>query len=398
MTLRRRTFERRLSLHFGLGEFARAEAICRDAFRTAARTKDRPAAIAALGNLAGALRSQGRFDEAVNALRRALSWIVPEGSQLRRCLLTTSLGMVQAHRGHGDSAQRLYAQARSLAEGFGLREGPRVKPRSTEQSDPLYTQFQGLARALGRYAESRIDAERALLLATNAPQPAREAAALLALGLLAGELGLIAGARAALALARRATAEVGDRRFESAILQALGENATQAGDAALARQRFAEALELRRKIGYRPGVCESLLALGQVHAMVRDVDGARVCLEEALELAPTLEMPGIAALARATAALLHAREGRADRAREQLEKAHSVLGSDGPLSVASRAEGLYFAAMAAEALGDAEAAGVYMWQAYDLVQEMAERMAPAQRHAFLTGTSPNREIVAAVAE
>jgi len=396
-TLRRRTFERRLSLHFGLGEFARAEVICRAALRTATRAKDRPGAIAALGNLGGALRSMGRFDDAVNALRRALSWVVPEASPLRRCLLTTSLGMVQVHRGHVASAQRLYLQARAIAEDFGMRSGPKVTVPKSADEDSLRVQFVGLSRALGRYAESRVDAERTLLLSTSAPQPVREAAALLALGLLAGHLDQLGDARAALTQAHAATEAAGDQRFAGAILQALGENAVRARDADLARQRYAEALELRRKIGHRPGVCESLLALGQVAAMSGDLEAARPYLDEALDLAPALEMPGIAALARATAALLYAREGHRARARAELEEAHRALGGEAPLSVSSRAEGLYFAGMAAKALDDDDAYSVYMWQAYDLVQEMAERMSSDHRQAFLTGTSPNREIVAAVA-
>ncbi len=395
--LKRRTFERRLALHFGLGEFARADVICREALRTATRAKDRTAAIAALGNLGGALRSLGRFDDAVNALRRALSWVVPEGSVLRRCLLTTSLGMVQVHRGHVASAQRLYLQARQIAEGFGMRSGPAVRVATREDEDAVHAQFVGLSRALGRYAESRVDAERTLLLSTAAPQSVREAAALLALGLLAGQLDQFGDARAALTQALAATVKAGEQRFQGAILQALGENAVRAGDAELARSRYAEALELRRKIGHRPGVCESLLALGQVAAMSGDVEAARPYLDEALDLAPALEMPGIAALARATAALLYAREGQHARARAELEEAHRALGGDAPLSISSRAEGLYFAGMAAKALQDDETHAVYLWQAYDLVQEMAERMAPDQRQAFLTATSPNREIVAAVA-
>ena len=396
-TLQRRTLERRLSLHFGLGEFPRAEVVCREAFKTVTRSKDRAAAIAALGNLGGALRSQGRFDDAVNALRRALSWVVPEADPLRRCLLTTSLGLVQVARGHVPSAQRLYLQARAIAESFGLRAGERVRIPKAQDTASLRYQFAGLARALGRYAESRVDAERTLLLATNLPTVAREGAALLALGLLAGHLDQLGDARAALELARERAAEAGDRRFESAIVQALGESAVQAMDTERARHHFAHALGIRRSIGYRPGVCESLLALGQVAAMGGDVDAARLHVEEALELAPALEMPGIAALAGATAALLYAREGRRDHARKELEQAHRALGGDGPLSVSSRAEGLYFAAMASRALGDEDTCRAYMWQAYDLVQEIAERLPADQRAQFLKGTSPNREIVTAVA-
>ena len=179
------------------------------------------------------------------------------------------------------------------------------------------------------------------------------------------------------------------------MLHALGENAVQSRDPDRASQRFTEALDLRRKIRYRPGVCETLLALGQLAALGGAVDAARSYLDEAMEVAPYLEMPGIAALARATAALLYAREGRPDRAREELEQVQLALG-EGPLTVSSRAEGLYFAALAAQALGDEDAYDTYMWRAYDLIQEVAQNMKGDERAAFLRNISPNREIVAAV--
>jgi tetratricopeptide (TPR) repeat protein len=204
-----------------------------------------------------------------------------------------------------------------------------------------------------------------------------------------------ADARGCLLGALDACREVGDSRFEAAILHALGENALAARDAEQARSDFTEALELRRKIGYRPGVCETLLALGQLAAMTVGVEAARPYLEEATELAPALNMPAIAALARATAALLFAKEGRRDRARTELQHAQDALAAAGPLSVSSRAEGLYFAALAARALGDEEAYRTHMQEAWRTVQAIAEHLPPDQRKTFLTGASPNREIVAA---
>lgn len=397
--LQRRVFERRLALHFQLGDFALAEEICREAFRDASRDKRRDDAIAAIGNLAGAMRCQGRYDEAVNVLRRALSWVQPVGidNDLKRCLLITSLGLVQFNRGHVPSAQRLFLQGREMAGRFGMTKGEPMKVARTKFDDDFRKQFAGLARALGRYVESRIDAERTLLLGSALPKSTREAAVLLALGVLAGHLGQLGDARAALLAAVDRARMSDDARFESAVLEALGENAVQAGDTELARRRFGEALKLRRKIGYRPGCCESLLALGQVAALGGDDEAARTYLREASELAPMLEMPGIAALAGATAALLHAREGRRDKARIELEEAHRALGGGSALSVSSRAEGLYFAGLAARALGDEDVCQVYLWQAYEIIQEVADHMASDQRQAFLTKTSPNREIVAEIA-
>jgi len=379
-----------------LGEHSVAERICRDALKDASRRKNHEGAVAAIANLAGALRAQGRFDDAVNSLRRCLSWLVRRDSVLRRTLIMTSLGLVQAHRGHIGPAQRLYLQARELAGDLGMGDTVRVTVPPADKDDPLREQLAGLTRALGRYAESRIDAERTLLLGTLVTRTLREAAVLLSLGLLAGELGLLGDARAALEAAREKCQGAGDVRFESAMVQALGENAMAARDPSRARQCFAEALALRRRIGYRPGICESLVALGQVAATERDVAAARLCLDEASELADVLQMPGIEALCGATLALLHAREGQMEQARRGLASAHRALGVDGPVSVASRAEGLYFAAQAARALGDEDAFRTYLWQAYDVLQDVAAPMAAEERHRFLKGTSPNKEIVGLV--
>lgn len=394
--LERRILDARIAMQFQLGSFGEAVATCREALRIASRRKDYDGAVAALGNLAGALRAVGRYSAAASAARRALSWVMHTPSTYRRSVLLTTLGMVAFNRGAERAAQRLFLQALELAREFKIPRIATVKSGRAALDDTARQEYAGLSRALGRYAESRIDGERLLLLDTGMPRRIKEAASLLALGVLAGHLDRLTDARALLQGALDACREEGDQRFESAVLHALGENAVQARDPDLARQRFMESLELRRKIGYRPGVCETLLALGQLAALGGAVEAARSYLDEAMEVAPHLEMPGIAALSRATAALLYAREGRPDLARGELEQAQSALGA-GPLTVSSRAEGLYFAALAARALGDEEAYDTYMWRAYDLIQEVAQGMSADERTAFLTATSPNREIVAAVA-
>jgi hypothetical protein len=85
-----------------------------------------------------------------------------------------------------------------------------------------------------------------------------------------------------------------------------------------------------------------------------------------------------------------------DAARAELEQARIVLADAGPLSVSSRAEGLYFAALAARALGDEDACRSHMQAAWRTIRAIADRLPPSEREAFLTGSSPNREITAAV--
>ena len=392
--LARRVAERRLVAHFRLGRFEQAAAVCLEAFELAERDGDRDAAIAALGNLAGANRSLGRYDEAAAALQRALSEKLPAESRLRRCLLLGALGMVECQRGRRRQAQIHFLEAVRVAQAFGIRASGNLSA-SHPPDDTMREQFAGLARALGRYAESRIDGERMLLVDSTLPQRLQEAAALLSIGVLASHLDMLADARGCLLGALDACREGGDLRFEAAVLHALGENALAARDGEQSRRDFVAALEIRRKIAYRPGVCETLLALGQIATMEGDVEAARTFLEEATELAPALDLPAIAALARATAAMLYAKEGRRDRARAELEAARLALADAGPMSVSSRAEGLYFAALAARALGDAEAAHSHMQAAWRTVREIADRMPPAERAAFLA-TSPNKEIAADV--
>jgi tetratricopeptide (TPR) repeat protein len=393
--LLRRVRDLRLTFHFHVGDYAAAADACRDAFEDSAATGDKEGALAALGNLACALRSLGRFDEAAAHLERALAEFLPEGSGVRRCLLIGSLGLVDLHRGRTRAAQRRFLEARAVAVRFGIPEPGRLAP-ARPPDDGLREQFVGLSRALGRYAESRIDAERMLLLDTSLPRRLGEAAALLELGLLATLLEMTTEARACLLGSLAAARDASDARFEAAVLHALGENALQADDLDMARSDFARALELRRRIGYRPGTCESLLALGQLAAIRGELADARPLFDEASELAPALQMPAIAALARASRALLYAREGRRDAARAELEQARIVLADAGPLSVSSRAEGLYFAALAARALGDEDACRAHMQAAWRTIRAIADRLPPSEREAFLTGSSPNREITAAV--
>jgi tetratricopeptide (TPR) repeat protein len=393
--LRRRVRDLRLVFHFQVGDYAAAADACRDAFEESLAAGDRPAALAALGNLACAERSLGRFDAAAGHLERALAEFVGPEQALRRCLILGSLGTVEFHRGRARAAQRHLLEATRLAAPLGIVEAPPFTP-SPAPADGLRDQFVGLSRALGRYAESRIDGERMLLVETALPRRLQDAAALLSLSVLAGLLGMTRDARGCLLGAVDACREVGDFRFEASLHHALGENALQATDLDLARENFTYALDMRRRIGYRPGVCESLLALGQLAVICGELDAARPLLEEAMELAPALQMPAIAALSRATSALLHAREGRPDRARTELERAREALAAAGPLSVSSRAEGLYFAALAARALGDEDACQSHMLAAWRTIREIADRMAPPERRAFLTSASPNREITAAV--
>ncbi len=391
-----RVDDARLVLHFRTGEFEAAAEICRDALTRALAVGDRDGALAALANRATALRCTGRYSEAVAELQRALGEFLPAESRLRRCLILGSLGLVEFHQARRRQAQLHFLEAIRIAEGFGIRKSGDLSA-SQFPDDEMRERFAGLARALGRYAESRVDGERLLLVDAGVPRRLQEAAALLALGVLAGHLAMHADARGCLLGALDACREVGDLRFEASILHALGENALEARDAERARRDFGEALELRRKIGYRAGVCESLLALGQIAAIGGSVEAARPYLEEAMELAPALNMPAIAALARATAAMLYAKDGQRDRARAELEHAREALTCDGPLSVGSRAEGLYFAALAARALGDEDAYRSHIAAAWQTLQAIAANLPIADRHTFLTASSPNREIAAAAA-
>lgn len=391
----RRVLERLVVLDFATGDHAGAEAACRRQFQLAARRKDRDAALAALANLATAMRCRGRYDAAARALRRALAFLIADGSTLRRCLVTSSLALVEMQRGRGRTAQKLFLEAVGLAVPFGIGKAGDLAASRHPEEDELHDRFLGLSRALARHAESRADGERLLLTGSAVPRRLGEAAALLSLGVVAGHLGQDTDARGLLLGALQAARDAEDPRFQATVLHALGENALQSRAPDVARRWFEEALELRRRIGFRPGVCETLLALGQVAALGGSVDAARLFLEEATDLAPMLRMPAIAALARATSALLHAREGRRDRARAELEEARQALSGPGPLSVSSRVEGLWFAALAARALGDEDAFRDHVHRAWEILREVSGHMGPDERRAFLLGTSPHREIVEA---
>jgi tetratricopeptide (TPR) repeat protein len=393
---RRRIVERRLLLCFGDGDFAGADEHCRTAFRLASRRKDRDAGLAALVSLAAARRCRGRYEAAAAALRRALSFLVREQSTIRRSIVLASLATVEAQRGRREDAQRRFLEAVAAAQSFGIESSGDVAASRHPEHDEFRDRFLGLSRALGRSAEARVDGERSILLGTDLPRRLRESGALSAVAAVASQLGLHDDARGLLAGALRAARDAGDARAEGAALHALGENALESRAPDVARRWFVEALEVRRRIGHLPGVCETLLALGQLAALGGTVDAARPYLEEAMDLAPELELPSIAALARATSALLHAREGRVDRARAELEEARQVLASPGPLSVASRVEGLWFAAQAARALGDEPAAAQHLARAWETLRTVSESMGVRERRAFLLETSPHREIVAAV--
>ena len=399
--LLRRILERSLLLGFAVGDFEAARTTSRAAFRLASRAKDRDAALAALVSLGAALRCLGRYEAAAITLRRALAFLarVPlrdtsptSPSTIRRTIVLASLAAVENQRGLRRTAQRLYAEAAAIAKGFGVtavREP--ATPRGTDRDD-LQDRFHGLSRALGRSAESRVDGERTILLGAEMPRRLREGGALAALAGVATQLGMHDDARNLLNGALQAAREAGDARFQASVLHALGENALETHASETARKAFVEALEIRRRIGHRPGVCETLLALGQIAALGGSVDAARPYLEEAMELAPALDMPAIAALARATSALLHAREGRGERARADLAEAKDALAAPGPLSVSSRVEGLWFAALAARALGDEEAAQGHLRTAWDVLVAIAAPMTPDERRTFLQETSPHREI------
>ncbi|MCE9635250.1 MAG: protein kinase [Planctomycetes bacterium] len=393
--LLRRVLDRRLLLSFATGEFAGAEVICRDAFRLASRRKDRDAALAALTNLAAALRCRGRYEESAAALRRALSYVLHEQSRLRRSIVLTSLAMVESQRGRRRTSQRLFLDALAIARDFGIGQAGDLADSRHPEHDELRDRFLGLSRALGRSTESRVDGERTILLGAELPRRLREAGALAALAAVATHLGMHDDARGLLIGALKAARDATDQRSEAAMLHALGENAVESRAPEVARKWFSEALDLRRRIGHRPGVCETLLALGQLAALSGSIQTARPYLEEATELAPALEMPSIAALARATSALLHAREGHPERARAELDEARMAFAAPGPLSIASRVEGMWFAALTARTLGDEAAAAQHLASAWEVLQDIASRMDPQERHAFLFETSPNREIAEA---
>ncbi|MCG3136082.1 MAG: Serine/threonine-protein kinase PknD [Planctomycetes bacterium] len=392
-----RALERALILELSRGDFDAAARVCREFVKAAAKAKSRDGVLAGLANMASALRAGGRFDEAASALRRALRFVVLAQSTLRRCVILSAAAHVDHLRGKGRSAQKAFLEAVALAKEFGIAPAGDLAASRHPERDELRDQFAGLSRALARSAEVRADAERTLLLTTKSPRRLREAAALLGLGLTACALGLHDDARGVLLGALRAAREVRDLRLESTVLHALGEASARAGAPDVARKWYEDALSIRRKIAFRPGTCETLLALGQVAALGGDVALAKQHLDEAAELAQAVEMPGLGALSRATSALLHAREGHRDRARADLAEARDALTGAGPLSVASRVEGLWFASLAAKTLGDDETARSQLERAWRMISDIAARLPESERRAYLQEQSPNREIAAAMA-
>jgi DNA-binding SARP family transcriptional activator/tetratricopeptide (TPR) repeat protein len=231
-----------------------AEALHGHALRAAEEAGDPAAYADALIDLAVGYERQGRYDEAIDHLDRALATAGAAGHHFGEFRALNSLGIVHGQLGHGERSLELHHRALALARDRHDRAGEAALLGN------LGVTYEGL----GRYDEARRHGEQALELAREVGHRNMEAAALINLGAVLQALGdhrlAVDRYRESRTLAR----EIGNRGIETASLIGIGTACRLAGQPAAALEQYGRALVLAGEIGERHKEAEALAGIGHV--------------------------------------------------------------------------------------------------------------------------------------
>jgi tetratricopeptide (TPR) repeat protein/transcriptional regulator with XRE-family HTH domain len=234
--------------------------------------------IALTAGLAGLLRSDGPWDEAITRHAAAVQAARQLGDQPGQALALTSLGDIRQPAGDYPGAARDLQEALGIYRDLGDRPGQAHALTNLGNARRMADDFPGAAR----------DLQEALAISRDLGDRPRQAGALtiLALTLLAtGDYpAAVRDLQEALGICR----DLGDRPGQAGALTWLGAGEWLTGDYPAAARDLQETLAICRDLGDRPGQVNALTWLGVVRRLTGDYPAAARDLQEAADISRDL--------------------------------------------------------------------------------------------------------------
>lgn len=272
----------------------------------------------------------GRYDEALDALDRALRVYEARDDMEAVGRATGQIGQVHSHRGTPDDGlARIHALLEPLERSGHLRA-----------LAGLYAMLAHLCGASGRYEEELAAAERAAELAQHVGATGTLAQALAWRGTSLLSLGRTEEGTAALRETIPLAEAVEDLDILTLTLSNLGEVHMVGGAFDEARPYFERALAAGKRLGDPAKTAFVLAAIGKNAVLSGDWSRARANLEEAVELARSTGQSWYAAYPPVALAQLHLAEGDLDGAAQQAEECIAIAAPGGDRQGLRLAHGL----------------------------------------------------------
>jgi tetratricopeptide (TPR) repeat protein/transcriptional regulator with XRE-family HTH domain len=357
-----------------------AEAIARHtaAIQAARHLGDRLGQANALSDLGVVRRLADDFPAAAQALEQALGIYRDLGDGLGQANALSSLGVVRRATGDYPAAAQALEQALGIYRDLGDRLG---------QANVLWDL--GIVRRLtGDYPAAAQALEQALGIYRDLGDRLGQANALSDLGIVRRATGDYPAAAQALEQALGIFRDLGHRVGQVNVLNFLGDVRRLTGEYPAAAQALEQALGISRDLGARVGQASALLFLGAVRRLTGDFPAAAQALEQALGTYRDFGDRGGEAVALNEKGTLLRVSGDFSQAegshRQALELARAIAS---PWDEAHALAGLGRCAMAA---GHATQAGILLRQALEIFQRIGAAEAPdllAELEA-LTGPPP----------
>jgi tetratricopeptide (TPR) repeat protein/transcriptional regulator with XRE-family HTH domain len=285
-----------------------AEAITRHhaAIGAAQHLGDRLGQANALDDLGDVRRLTGDYPAAAQALEQALDIYRGLGDRLGQANALTDLGMVRRLTGDYPAAAQALEQALDIYRGLGDRLG---------QANAL-TELGAVRQATGDYPAAAQAEEQALAIYRDLGRRSGQANALGWLGIVLRLTGDYPAAARAEEQTLAIFHDLGNRRGQANALANLGDVRRLTDDYPAAAQALEQALDIYRDLGDRGGEVTALNKRGTLHRVSGDLAQAERCHQQALDLARAIaaswgEAHALAGLGRCALAAGHATHARA---------------------------------------------------------------------------------------
>ena len=337
----------------------------------AARTGQHARVIALTASLAGLLRHDGPWPDAITRHTTAIRAARDLGDRLGQAGALTNLGDMRRLAGDYPAAAEALEEALCIYRGIGDRLG---------QANALHDL--GLVwRQTGDYLAAAQALEEALGIYRGIGDPLGQANALSQLGIVRQLTGEFPAAAQPLEEALRIYRGIGDQRGQANALNNLGDVRRMTGNYPGAAQALEEALGISRDLGDRLGQANALAYLGAVRQLTGDYGGAAQAVEEALGI--SRDLGDRLGQANALNRLGHVRRMTGDYpgAAQALEEALSINRDIGDRG--GEAEALNEAGELRRARGDLGGAEACHQKALDLAREIGSSWDEAQALAGL---------------
>ena len=261
-----------------------SEAITRHgtALRAAQHLGERPAQATALTNLGIARRLTGDYPGSARDAKEALGIYRDLGDRLGQATALINLGIVRRLAGDYWGAARDLHEALGIQRDLGNRLG---------QANAL-NNLGEVRRQTGDYPGAARDLEEALGIYRDLGDRLGQANVLNSLGDVRLATGDYPGAARSLEEALDIFGAIGNRLGQANALNALANARRLTGDYRGAARDLQEALSIYRDIGNRCGEVEALNSAGTLHRACSDLGQARTCHQQALDLARQIGSPG----------------------------------------------------------------------------------------------------------